>query len=116
MYKKKYIEIYSCIQNYKKSPGQRPNGVSDLAPRGFSIDSSISLIISRRPGTPDPPNPCVDVPRATPGCSKDSFSQIFRRPKATSKNQRFLGASKIDQNGTLNRPWCARGSPFDEET
>ena len=36
----------------------------------FIIDSSISLIIGRQPGTldpPNPPNPCVDVGRATPG-------------------------------------------------
>ena len=70
------------------------------------------LIIGRRPGTPDPLNPCVDVPWATPGCYKDRVLLIFRRPKMTSKSQRFSEVSKIDQNNILNRPWCDQGSFF----
>ena len=79
------------------------------------IDSSISLIIGLRPGTPDPPNPCFDVPRATPGCSKGRTLQLFRRPKSTSKYYRFFESSKIHQNDTLNRSWCVQGSLFDKK-
>ena len=43
----------------KNSPGQRPNGVLGPPPQSllfFFIDSSISLIIGRRPGDPDSGN------------------------------------------------------------
>ena len=54
------------------------------------IDSSICLIIGRRPGTLDPPNPCGDVPRATPGCSKDPFFMIFNRFLADQKKNEVI--------------------------
>ena len=95
--------------NIKKSLGHGPTACQILHLVFFIMNPSIAVIIGRRPGPLDPLNPCADVPRATLGCSKDRFLQLCRRPKSTSKNHRFLESSKIDQNGTLNRPWCAQG-------
>ena len=55
------------ISIYKIRPANGPMACQTSHLVVFIIDS---LIIGRQPGTPDPLNPCVDVPRATPCCSK----------------------------------------------
>ena len=89
------------------SLGLRPNGVSDLAPSWFL--SSISFIIGR-PGTPDPLNPCVDVRRATLGCSKDRFFKILI-DLGPIKKQGFLASHQKVKNQRISRSWRPL-SPF----
>ena len=66
------IIIYKKMQTKKIDKNLRAKGPTacQISHLVSIIDSSISLIIGRRPG-PDPLNPCVDVPQATPSCSKD---------------------------------------------
>ena len=111
-----YLYLYTYIKHISKFAGPHgPTACQTSHLMVFIIDSSISLIVGRRPGTLDPLNRCTDVPRVTPGCTKDQFLLILRRPKSTSKIQRCFESSEIDQNGILNRPWCASGSLFDEK-
>ena len=111
-------EAYKLMYNY--SPGQRPNGVSELATRFFYhrfIDFFDNWPPAWDPGSAES---AESVRRCGPGdpgvASRTDFYRSFDDPKRHRKISDFLEASKINRNGTPNRPWCAQGSLLDEKT
>ena len=120
------------------SPGHRPIGVLDpltcIIYRYFillifiypflytgTLNTGFYLLIIR---ARDPPwghwrrnrVPSLDTrrPCGSPLTPTGQFLLIFRRLKATSKNQRFFEFSKIVENGRINRPLGAQGRILDQ--
>ena len=87
-----HIFTYTIYEN-RRANGPAACQISHLVV--FVIDSSISLIIGHLPGTPDPLNPCVDIPWATPGCSKDRYRFLIDLGRIKNKNWHRTKTSKF---------------------
>ena len=73
----------------------------------FVIDSSISLIIGRRPGGPIPPNPRVDGSNRPPGAPRIDFRDFWATPERPQKTSIFRHrpkSPKVEEQSTPGRP------------
>ena len=91
------------------SPGQRPNGVSDLAPRGFYhrfIDFFDNWPPAWDPRSSESVRRC---PSGDTGLLQGSIFTICSTTQIDIEKSSTFRILKIEQNGILNRSWCARG-------